>query len=86
VELLVARGANPDQRDEQGATALALAAGMGFQEAVEVLLAAGADPNVRDLSGLTALDLAEEHGSHDIVAALLRGGGQAGRELEPPQP
>jgi CDP-diacylglycerol--serine O-phosphatidyltransferase len=86
VELLVARGANPDQRDEQGATALALAAGMGFQEAVEVLLAAGADPNVRDLSGLTALDLAEEHGSHDIVAALLRGGGQAGRELDPPQP
>ena len=41
IELLVARGAPLDLRDAQGATALALAAEMGFQEAVEVLLAAG---------------------------------------------
>jgi CDP-diacylglycerol---serine O-phosphatidyltransferase len=86
VELLLARGANADQRDDQGATALSLAAEMGFQEAVEVLLAAGADPNAQDASGLTPLDVAEEHGSHDIVAALLRGGGRSGRELPPISP
>jgi len=81
VELLLARGASTDHRDERGTTALALAAEMGFKEAVEVLLAAGADPNARDLAGLTALDLAEEHGSHDIAAALLRHGGKSGSEL-----
>ena len=84
LELLLARGASRDHRDERGLTALALAAEMGFNEAVEVLLAAGADPNVRDGSGLTALDLAEEHGSHDIVASLLRAGGKSGTELGDP--
>jgi len=84
VELLLARGASRDHRDERGLTALALAAEMGFNEAVEVLLAAGADPNVRDGSGLTALDLAEEHGSHDIVASLLRAGAKSGTELGDP--
>jgi CDP-diacylglycerol--serine O-phosphatidyltransferase len=86
VELLLARGAGPDQKDERGITALTLACEMGFQEAVEVLLAAGADPNVRDQGGMTALDLAEEHGSHDIVAALLRVGAQSGRDIGPAQP
>jgi CDP-diacylglycerol--serine O-phosphatidyltransferase len=84
VELLLARGADRDHRDEHGLTALGLAARMGFKEAVEVLLAAGADPNIRDLDGLTALDLAEEHGSHDIVAALLRVGAKSGTELGDP--
>ncbi|MCM2327234.1 MAG: ankyrin repeat domain-containing protein [Lysobacter sp.] len=84
VELLLARGAPVDHRDEIGLTALALAAQMGFKEAVSVLLAAGADPNVRDESGLTAMDLAEEHGSHDIVAALLRAGARSGTEIGDP--
>ena len=84
VELLLARGAARDHRDERGYTALALASEMGFKEAVEVLLAAGAEANVRDQAGLTALDLAEEHGSHDIVASLLRAGGRSGTELGDP--
>ena len=83
-ELLLARGASRDLRDDRGVTALGLAAEMGFKEAVEVLLAAGADPNIRDSQGLTALDLAEEHGSHDIVAALLRAGAKSGTELGDP--
>jgi ankyrin repeat protein len=86
IELLVARGAAPDLRDEHGATALALAAEMGFHEAVEMLLAAGADPNVRDLSGVTPLDVADEHGAHDIAGLLLRYGGKSSRELAPQQP
>jgi len=84
VELLLARGASADHRDEGGLTALALAAQMGFKEAVSVLLAAGADPNVRDEAGLTAMDLAEEHGSHDIVAELLRAGAKSGTEIGDP--
>ena len=84
VELLVARGAPLDARDAQGATALALAAQMGFEEAVEVLLAAGADPNIADLAGFTPLDIAEEHGAHDVAAVLLRRGGKPSRALQPP--
>jgi ankyrin repeat protein len=86
IELLVARGASLDLRDDQGATALALAAEMGFQEAVEMLLAGGADPNMHDLSGMTPLDVADEHGAHDIAALLLRYGGKSSRELAPQQP
>jgi CDP-diacylglycerol---serine O-phosphatidyltransferase len=86
LELMIARGANLNQRDEHGLTALALAAEMGYKEALEVLLAAGADPNVPDNGGLTALDIAEEHGSHDMAAALLKAGARPGREIAPPAP
>jgi len=80
IEVLVARGAQLELRDEQGTTALALAVEMGFHEAVEVLLGAGADPDARDLSGVTPLDIAEEHGAHDITALLLRHGASSGRD------
>ena len=83
VELLVQRGAALNQRDEQGATALALASAMGFQEAVEVLLAAGADPNIQDGNGMSALDIADEHGAHDISSVLLRYGARPARETAP---
>jgi CDP-diacylglycerol--serine O-phosphatidyltransferase len=86
LELLVARGAKLELRDEYGQTALALAVEIGFQEAVETLLAAGADPNVHDLSGMTPLDVADEHGAHDIAALLLRHGAKSSRELAPQQP
>ena len=86
VELLIARGAALDLRDAHGATALALAVQMGFQEAAELLLAARADPNVPDVSGMTALDIAEETGAHDIAALLLRFGARPGRDLAPSQP
>jgi ankyrin repeat protein len=82
----VQRGAALDQRDEQGMTALALAAEMGFQEAVEMLLASGADPNVTDASGLTALDVSEEHGAHDVSSVLLRHGAKSAKEIAQPQP
>src|SRR5258707_1363620 len=77
---------NLDLRDERGATALALAVEIGFQEAVEELLAAGANPNVHDLSGMTALDIADEHGAQDISALLLRHGAKSSKELAPTQP
>ncbi len=86
IELLVARGAALELRDEPGITALALAVEMGFHEAVEVLLEAGADPNARDPSGVTPLDVAEEHGAHDISALLLRHGARSSRDLAPREP
>jgi ankyrin repeat protein len=86
LELLIARGASLDHRDEHGATPLALAVEIGFQEAVEALLGAGADPNVHDLSGMTPLDIAEEHGAHDIAGTLLRYGAKSSKELAPQQP
>ncbi|HET9469956.1 MAG TPA: ankyrin repeat domain-containing protein, partial [Usitatibacter sp.] len=86
VELLVARGAALDLRDDQGLTALALAVESGFEEAVEVLLAEGADPDLHDLAGLTALDIAEEHGAQDIAALLFRYGAKSAKELAPRQP
>ena len=86
VELLVARGAALDLRDEHGATALSLAVEIGFQEAVEVLLSAGADPNVHDLSGMTPLDIAEEHGATDVAQLLLRHGAKSSKELAPQHP
>ena len=86
VELLLARKAPLEQRDEQGMTALALAAQMGFHEAVEALLESGADPNSRDIAGMTPLDVAEEHGALDIASLLLRYGGKSMRELAPIHP
>jgi CDP-diacylglycerol--serine O-phosphatidyltransferase len=86
IELLIARRAPLDQRDEHGSTALAHAVEIGFQEAVEMLLVSGANPNVHDLSGMTPLDLAEEHGAHDIAALLLRYGAKSSKELAPTQP
>jgi CDP-diacylglycerol--serine O-phosphatidyltransferase len=86
IELLVARGAALDLRDERGVSALLLAVEMGFQEAAEVLLAAGADPNVHDLSGMTPLDLAEEHEAQDVAAVLLRHGAKSSKELAPQEP
>jgi len=86
IELMIARGATLERRDERGMTALGLAAEMGFREALEVLVAAGADPNVPDNAGLTALDIAEEHGSHDLAAILLKAGAKPGREIAPPAP
>jgi CDP-diacylglycerol--serine O-phosphatidyltransferase len=86
VELLVARGAALDLRDEHGSTALAVAVEIGFEEAVETLMSAGADPNLHDTSGMTPLDIADEHGAHDIAAILLRHGAKSSKELAPQQP
>ena len=86
LELLIARGAALDHRDDRGSTPLSLSVEIGFQEAVETLLAAGADPNVHDRSGMTALDIAEEHGAHDIAGTLLRYGAKSSKELAPQQP
>ena len=80
LELLVARGADPDGEVYRG-TALGWAAAGGRTRAIERLLALGADPNRRSTfggpghgEGATALHLAAAHGDLDAIRALLAAG------------
>lgn len=71
VELLLARGANPDLAQGQGFTALHEAAARGNLGIVEVLLKHGASKLVRTEDGRTPGDLAREKG-HAAIQGLLR--------------
>ena len=67
--LIVATG-DVDLAQKSGHTALMIAAGNGFVEAVEALLGAGADPLRKTNEGKTAADFAREHG-HEALADRL---------------
>ncbi|XP_049824208.1 kinase D-interacting substrate of 220 kDa B isoform X3 [Aethina tumida] len=60
-----------DDKDENGATALMVAATKGRSNFVSKLLANGADPNVEDNDGWTALLCASKEGHADVVRQLL---------------
>jgi uncharacterized protein len=68
---LVAATGDPDALQKQGYTALMIAAGNGFSDAVDVLLAAGADKTRKTPDGKTAADFARERG-HEALAAKLK--------------
>ena len=55
---LLAKGASPDTRDENGWTPLIHASAAGHDEIVQFLLQSGAAPNARTSNGLTAATLA----------------------------
>jgi uncharacterized protein len=76
VNELIARGVNLDEQDEQGWTALQLAAAYGRVEFVNSLLASRppADPNIKNGVGRTALMYAAALGYTSIVKALLAAG------------
>jgi ankyrin repeat protein len=67
---LVAATGGPDLLQKQGYTALMIAAGNGFDDAVDVLLAAGADRTRKTPDGKTAAGLARERG-HEALAERL---------------
>lgn len=69
-KLLVAAGANVDDRDAWGVSAVTLAAHSGFVELVEFLLESGADPNA-DGPGFTGLHEAIMRRDQRMVSALL---------------
>lgn len=71
---LLARGADPNARQQQGFTPLHGAASRGDLEMAALLLAHGADRLARTDDGLTAADVARKYG-HPDFAEWLEGGG-----------
>jgi ankyrin repeat protein len=72
-KLLVAAGANVNDQDAWGVSALTLAAHSGFKTLVEFLLEKGADPNA-SAAGFSALHAAIMHRDAEMVGALLARG------------
>ena len=69
-KLLVAAGANVNDTDAWGVSAMTLAAHSGFTDIVLFLLDKGADPNIEG-PGFTALHEAIERRDEKMIAALL---------------
>jgi ankyrin repeat protein len=69
MKTLIAATGDPDALQKQGYTALAIAAGNGFTDAVDTLLEAGAD-RTRKVDGKTAADFAHERGHEDLAKRL----------------
>jgi len=82
--LLLARGADPNVRQDDGTTALHLATRAGRSTAVGHLLDAGADPDPLDERGFTPLHSAAELGIVRLVDLLLKAGADPTRAAPGP--
>lgn len=69
VKLLLAKGANPNARDAQGATPSIEAAAHGHRPVVVALVAAGAMVSVPDYAANTSLQKAQQHGAYLVARA-----------------
>lgn len=67
---LVAATGDPDALQKQGYTALMIAAGNGFVDAVDVLLEAGANRGLKQGDGKSAADFARERGHGELAKKL----------------
>jgi hypothetical protein len=74
LQYLLAKGANPDTRDNSGNTALIYAAQASFSDGVRLLIAARANVNLPNRSGETALIKATQAGDLQSVRLLLQAG------------
>ncbi|CAM0881894.1 unnamed protein product [Alopecurus aequalis] len=70
VHQLLKRNLDPNESDQDGRTALHIAASTGNEQCVKLLLDYGADPNVRDSEGKVPLWEAM-YAKHDTVVQLL---------------
>ncbi|KAL0634668.1 hypothetical protein Q9L58_006394 [Maublancomyces gigas] len=92
IEALIARGVDHAARDEDGNTALHVAAKTGQVEIAAILLDGGFDFHAKENSGATPLDLAADTGNKDMEQALLtrmawqnEGSNKAGTAKQLPQ-
>jgi ankyrin repeat protein len=69
-EHLIAATGDPDVAQKGGYTALMIAAGNGFKDAVDALLAAGADRTRKTQDGKTAANFARERGHAELAERL----------------
>ena len=82
VELLLARGATPDDKDENGSTPLHWAARYGSIEIAQRLIAHHADINARNYAQTTPLHCAVPQDHVDMVRVLLANGADANAREE----
>jgi hypothetical protein len=76
IESLLDQGADVDQRDVAGRSALMLATLRGQVEIVQLLLSRGADPNAADTAGRTPVQQARVAHRSEIVSLLEAAGAQ----------
>ena len=74
VEELIDMGADVNQKEEDGKTALMRASYRGHKEVVELLIRNGADINQKDNNGVTALMWASYKGRKEVVDLLIQNG------------
>jgi ankyrin repeat protein len=70
--LLLERGADVNQADRNGATALHIACESGHTEVATLLLEHGADVDQADNDGLTPLQITTQNNHNAILALLLK--------------
>ena len=70
VQSLIETGADVNEKDASGRTALMIAANRGHTYVVQLLLERGADAGVRDNNGTSAIEFAESRGFQRIVSML----------------
>lgn len=72
VQSLIEEGADVNEKDASGRTALMIAANRGHTYVVQLLLERNADAHATDNKGLTAMQLAESRGFERIVSILRK--------------
>ena len=73
-ELLLAKGANPNKKDDKGVTTLHIAAANGWDKLVNLLVSKGPDVNAVDNDGKTPLQAAEKSLNPEVAEILKKAG------------